>query len=60
MLVLTRQTGESIVIGDEIEIRVVDIKGNKVRLGINAPRVVEVHRKEVYEEKKREQEKKKP
>ncbi len=49
MLVLSRQRDESIVIGDEIEITVVDIKGDRVRLGIAAPRKVQVHRKEVYE-----------
>jgi len=48
MLVLSRQRDETIMIGDEVEITVVDIRGDKVRLGINAPRQVEVHRKEVY------------
>jgi len=54
MLVLSRQRDETIMIGDEIEITVVDIRGDKVRLGINAPRNVQVHRKEVYEAIKRE------
>ncbi len=54
MLVLSRQRDETIMIGDEIEITVVDIRGDKVRLGINAPRQVQVHRKEVYEAIKRE------
>jgi carbon storage regulator len=49
MLVLTRRVDQAIVIGDEIEIVVVDIKGDKVRLGISAPTSVSVHRKEVYE-----------
>lgn len=49
MLVLSRQRDETIMIGDDIEITVVDIRGDKVRLGINAPRTVQVHRKEVYE-----------
>ncbi len=49
MLVLSRQRDETIMIGDEIEITIVDIRGDKVRLGINAPREVQVHRKEVYE-----------
>ena len=48
MLVLSRQRDETIMIGDEIEITVVDIKGDKVRLGINAPTRIAVHRKEVY------------
>lgn len=54
MLVLSRQRDETIMIGDDIEITVVDIRGDKVRLGINAPRVVQVHRKEVYEAIRRE------
>lgn len=49
MLVLSRQRDETIMIGDDIEITVVDIRGDKVRLGINAPRKIEVHRKEVYD-----------
>jgi carbon storage regulator len=48
MLVLSRQRDETIMIGDDIEITVVDVRGDKVRLGINAPRSVQVHRKEVY------------
>ena len=48
MLVLSRQRDESIVIGDDIVITVVDIRGDKVRLGITAPTSVPVHRKEVY------------
>lgn len=54
MLVLSRQRDETIMIGDDIEITVVDIRGEKVRLGINAPPHVPVHRKEVYESIKRE------
>ncbi len=54
MLVLSRQRDETIVIGDDIEITVVDIRGEKVRLGINAPPHVPVHRKEVYDAIKRE------
>src|SRR5262245_8288907 len=49
MLVLSRQCDETIMIGDEIEITVVDIRGDKVRLGITAPTRIAVHRKEVYE-----------
>jgi carbon storage regulator len=49
MLVLSRQRDETIMIGDDIEVTVVDIRGDKVRLGINAPKEVSVHRKEVYE-----------
>ena len=54
MLVLSRQRDETIVIGDDIEITVVDIRGDKVRLGINAPKHISVHRKEVYDAIKRE------
>lgn len=54
MLVLSRQRDETIMIGDQIEITVVDIRGDKVRLGINAPRTIQVHRKEVYEAIQRE------
>jgi carbon storage regulator len=48
MLVLSRQKDESIMIGDDVEITIVDVRGDKVRLGINAPRTVSVHRKEIY------------
>lgn len=54
MLVLSRQRDETIMIGDEIEITVVDIRGDKVRLGITAPTRIAVHRKEVYEAIRRE------
>ncbi len=54
MLVLSRQRDESIMIGDNVEITVVDIRGDKVRLGISAPSNVSVHRKEVYEAIQRE------
>jgi carbon storage regulator len=56
MLVLSRQRDETIMIGDEIEITVVDIRGDKVRLGITAPTRIAVHRKEVYEAIRRENE----
>jgi len=49
MLVLSRQRDETIMIGDEVEITVVDIRGDKVRLGITAPARIAVHRKEVYD-----------
>lgn len=48
MLILTRRTYESIKIGDGIEVRIVGVEGNQVKLGIRAPRDVEVHREEVY------------
>ncbi len=49
MLVLSRKKDESIIIGDDIEITIIDVRGDKVRLGINAPRNISVHRKEVYD-----------
>jgi carbon storage regulator len=56
MLVLSRQKDESIMIGDDIKITIVDVRGDKVRLGIEAPRKVSVHRIEVYEAIQREKE----
>jgi len=50
MLVLARRLNESIIIGDEIEVVVIDIKGDQVKLGIKAPKRITVHRKEIYEE----------
>ena len=55
MLVLSRQRDESIMIGDDVEIIIVDVRGDKVRLGITAPKNISVHRREVYEAIKREQ-----
>ncbi|MBT3278923.1 MAG: carbon storage regulator CsrA [Phycisphaerales bacterium] len=55
MLVLSRQRDETIMIGDDVQITVVDIRGEKVRLGITAPAHIPVHRKEVYEAIQREQ-----
>jgi len=54
MLVLSRCKDESIIIGENVEIMIVDIRGKKVRLGINAPKTITVYRKEVYEAIKRE------
>ena len=54
MLVLSRQRDETIMIGDDIELTIVDIRGDKVRIGIDAPIHVAVHRKEVYDAIKRE------
>lgn len=54
MLVLSRQRDETIMIGDDVEITIVDIRGDKVRLGITAPPHIPVHRKEVYDAIKRE------
>ena len=57
MLVLSRHRDESIMIGDEIVITIVDIRGDKVRLGIDAPQQIPVHRQEVYEAIQRENQK---
>lgn len=54
MLVLSRQRDEVIMIGQDIEIMVVEIRGDKIRLGINAPKEIEVHRKEVFDAIRRE------
>ena len=54
MLVLSRQRDESIIIGDNVVITIVDVRGDKVKLGIEAPREISVHRREVYEAIQRE------
>ncbi|MHC4546466.1 MAG: carbon storage regulator CsrA [Planctomycetota bacterium] len=54
MLVLSRQKDESIMIGDDVEVTIVDVRGDKVRLGITAPKEIPVHRMEVYEAIQRE------
>ena len=54
MLILTRRVGETVVIGDDVTVTVLGVKGNQVRLGVNAPREVAVHREEIYERIKRE------
>ncbi len=56
MLILTRRVGETLMIGDEVTVTVLGVKGNQVRIGVNAPRDVSVHREEIYERIKREQE----
>jgi carbon storage regulator len=55
MLILTRRVGETVVIGDEVQVTVLGVKGNQVRLGVNAPRDVSVHRQEIYERIRSEQ-----
>ena len=55
MLILTRRVAETVMIGDEVTITVLGVKGNQVRIGINAPKSVSVHREEIYQRIKREQ-----
>ena len=53
MLILTRRVGETLVIGDDVTVTVLGVRGNQVRLGVNAPKEVAVHREEIYERIKR-------
>jgi carbon storage regulator len=55
MLILTRRVGEAIVIGDEVTVTVLGVKGNQVRIGVNAPKTVSVHREEIFDRIKNEQ-----
>ena len=55
MLILTRRVGETVMIGNEVSVTVLGVKGNQVRIGINAPKHIAVHREEIYERIKREQ-----
>jgi carbon storage regulator len=54
MLILTRRVGETVMIGDDVTVTILGVKGNQVRVGINAPKSIAVHREEIYERIKRE------
>jgi len=55
MLILTRRVGETLMIGDEVTVTVLGVKGNQVRIGVHAPKTVSVHREEIYERIRAEQ-----
>jgi carbon storage regulator len=58
MLILTRRVGETLMIGDEVTVTVLGVKGNQVRIGVNAPKDVAVHREEIYDRIRNESEQK--
>jgi carbon storage regulator len=55
MLVLTRRVGETLIVGNDVSVTILGVKGNQIRIGVNAPKDVTVHREEIYERIRREQ-----